>query len=41
MKIDKDPNKGNITSMAIFGKVSEHGVFVSETSKDLYNTGVR
>jgi len=27
--------------MAIFGKVSDAGVFVSTTSTDLYNTGVR
>lgn len=37
----QDPNREKIMSMAIFGKVSDAGVFVSTTSTDLYNTGVR
>ena len=36
-----NPNLKIVTSMALFGKVSQHGVNVSATSNDLQNTGTR
>jgi hypothetical protein len=37
----EDPNKKIIKSMALYGKISKNGVNVSDTCKDLQNTGVR
>jgi hypothetical protein len=39
--LTQDPNKDIIISMALYGKVSEAGVGVSETAFHLDNTGVR
>jgi len=36
-----NPNLKTVTNMALFGKVSQHGVSVSATSNDLQNTGTR
>jgi hypothetical protein len=41
LRLLEEPNLGIIESMALFGKVSAHGVGVSVTSNELNNTGIK